>query len=244
MAKRPRKKLHHFCENNLANYKEDRDFPARGATSRLSPHLHFGEISPHQLWHTAQEYGLAQKCEQSLDHFLSEIAWREFSYSLLYHNPALPESPLQKRFEAFAWESPDSETLDRWQKGMTGYPIVDAGMRELWATGSMHNRVRMIVGSFLVKDLRYHWRIGEDWFWDTLVDADLASNAASWQWIAGCGADAAPYFRIFNPTTQGEKFDPTGEYIAKWAPDSHKLAPIVSHAHARNKALEAFKNLP
>jgi deoxyribodipyrimidine photo-lyase len=205
--------------------------------------LHFGEISPHQAWHASEIMGVAENAETDTDTFHSELAWREFSHSLLYYNPTLPESPLNKKFENFDWAGIDVEKLERWQKGETGYPIVDAGMRELWATGYMHNRVRMVVASFLVKDLRYHWREGENWFWDTLFDADLANNAASWQWIAGCGADAAPYFRIFNPTTQGEKFDPKGDYIKRWAADSYKIKPIVNHSTARAAALEAFQGI-
>ncbi|MDD3020004.1 MAG: deoxyribodipyrimidine photo-lyase [Alphaproteobacteria bacterium] len=235
------KQLDRFLETKLDGYKDKRNYPSLAQTSKLSSHLHFGEISPHQVWHRSTEYGIKSSAGPDLDCFQSELAWREFSYSLLYYNPDLPEKPLNKKFEQFDWVAPDNETLERWQKGETGYPIVDAGMRELWATGYMHNRVRMITASFLIKDLRYHWRIGEEWFWDTLVDANLANNAASWQWVAGCGADAAPYFRIFNPTTQGEKFDPENEYINKWAPDSHKIKPLVDHKKAREKALEAFK---
>ena len=178
-----------------------------------------------------------------MDCFQSELGWREFSHSILYYNPTLPEEPLNKRYTNFEWAGVDEKLLEKWRLGKTGYPIVDAGMRELWATGYMHNRVRMIVGSFLVKDFRYHWRHGEDWFWDTLVDASLANNAASWQWIAGCGADAAPYFRVFNPTTQGEKFDPKGIYVNKWAKDSWNIKPVIDHAEARIAALAAFKNM-
>lgn len=236
-------RLHKFLENGLKGYKDGRNYPAREHISRLSPHLHFGEISPNQIWYAAIEAGIKNHAEGDLDSFHCELAWREFSHSLLYYNPYLPEAPLNRKFESFEWNEPNSELLEKWQKGQTGYPIVDAGMRELWATGYMHNRVRMIAASFLVKDLRYHWRIGEDWFWDTLFDADLANNAASWQWVAGCGADAAPYFRIFNPTTQGEKFDPQCEYINRWAPDSCRLKPILDHSKARDTALEAFKSI-
>lgn len=237
------RRLRAFLEDGLKGYKDGRNYPAKPHTSRLSPHLHFGEISPNQAWYAAEGAGMAQNAENDLDCFHSELAWREFAHSLLYFNPTLPEKPLNKKFENFDWAGVDNEKLDRWQKGETGFPIVDAGMRELWATGTMHNRVRMIVASFLVKDLRYHWRIGEDWFWDTLFDADLANNAASWQWVAGCGADAAPYFRIFNPTTQGEKFDPLGEYIRQWAPNSYKIKPILDHAKARHDALEALQGI-
>lgn len=248
------KQLHTFLSNRFKGYKDGRNYPARPHVSRLSPHLHFGEISPRQLWHEAEACAAAGGLESDLDCFRSELGWREFSHSLLYHNPEMPESPLQKRFARFPWvENPDH--LTRWQKGQTGYPLIDAGMRELWATGYMHNRVRMAVGSFLVKHLRLHWRHGEDWFWNTLADADLANNAASWQWIAGCGADAAPYFRIFNPVTQGEKFDPDGTYIRRWCPELAHLpntaihkpweagaaAPIVDHKQARDSALAALK---
>ncbi len=237
------KRLGAFLNDGLRGYKEGRNYPAKNNVSRLSPHLHFGEISPHQVWHVAQSIAVDEKLETDVDCLCSELGWREFSHSLLYFNPTLPETPLNRRFESFDWAGINHDLLERWQRGQTGYPLVDAGMRELWATGYMHNRVRMVVGSFLVKNLRYHWRHGEDWFWDTLVDADLANNAASWQWIAGCGADAAPYFRIFNPVTQGEKFDPAGAYIAKWAPDSPEIKPILDHKTSRNAALEAFKSM-
>lgn len=237
------KALSTFLDIGLKGYKEGRNIPSLPHTSRLSPHLHFGEISPNQVWYSAVEAGHHHRAENDLDHFHSELGWREFSHSLLYFNPTLPEKPLNQKFNAFDWAGVDEGMLDKWHKGKTGYPIVDAGMRELWETGYMHNRVRMIVASFLVKDFRYHWRVGEDWFWDTLVDASLANNAASWQWVAGCGADAAPYFRIFNPTTQGEKFDPKGSYIRKWAPDSINIRPVLDHSDARDKALEAFKAL-
>ena len=179
------------------------------------------------------------------------MGWREFSNHLLYHNPHLPERPLQPAFERFPWEdekSPNqSELIERWKYGKTGVPIVDAGMRELWATGYMHNRVRMIVGSYLVKNMLTHWHVGEDWFWDTLVDADLANNAASWQWIAGCGADAAPYYRIFNPNLQAEKFDPDGSYIRRWVPEfgssQYPIAPMIDPSAGRDRALAAFKSL-
>lgn len=234
------KRLDHFLDQGLKGYKDGRNFPEKPHTSRLSPHLHFGEISPHQVWAASSYAGIHHKAESDLDCFHSELGWREFAHALLYDIPSLPEKPLNPKFESFDWAGVDPDLLHRWQTGRTGYPIVDAGLRELWATGYMHNRVRMIVASFLVKDLRYHWRHGEDWFWDTLVDANLANNAASWQWVAGCGADAAPYFRIFNPTTQGEKFDPNGTYIRQWAPDSARIRPIVDHAKARTAALEAL----
>jgi deoxyribodipyrimidine photo-lyase len=203
-----------FLAGGLRGYREGRDFPARPHTSRLSPALHFGEVSPNQLW-----YGARAGAEgPDLDHFLNELAWREFSYALLYHHPTLPTDNLQPSFDAFPWD--DEETLLRaWQRGGTGIPFVDAGMRELWQTGWMHNRVRMVTGSFLVKNLLLHWQHGEAWFRDCLVDADLAANSASWQWVAGCGADAAPYFRIFNPVLQGRRFDPDGAYTRRFVPE-------------------------
>jgi len=262
--------LQAFLENGLKGYKEGRNFPARENVSRLSPHLHFGEISPNDVWHTAKSAMIIEQCENDGEHFLSEIGWREFSNTLLYHFPDIPRNNLQKKFDAFSWRE-DAEALRAWQRGQTGYPIVDAGMRELWQTGYMHNRVRMIVGSFLVKNLLLHWHHGEDWFWDTLVDADLANNAASWQWIAGCGADAAPYFRVFNPVTQGQKFDGTGEYVRRFVPELSKLpdkflhnpweapkdvleyagvildknypSPIVELKLSRERALAAFQSL-
>lgn len=237
------KRMSEFFDKGLKGYKEGRNFPSKPHTSRLSPHLHFGEISPNQVWYASEYAGFHHKAESDLDTFHSELGWREFSHSLLYFNPDLPERPLNKKFEKFNWASVDEDMLNKWKTGHTGYPIVDAGMRELYTTGYMHNRVRMIVASFLVKDFRYHWRHGEDWFWDTLFDASLANNSASWQWVAGCGADAAPYFRVFNPSLQGEKFDPDGIYIKKWAPDSHTLKPVVDHSVARDEALAAFKGV-
>ncbi|SDR23241.1 deoxyribodipyrimidine photo-lyase [Pseudovibrio sp. Tun.PSC04-5.I4] len=207
-------KLYAFLENGIPNYKEGRNYPSKPFTSRLSPHLHFGEISPNQIWWALGSY----EETSDIDHFRSELGWREFSYSLLLHNPKLPNENLNKKFDRFPWVK-DEKRLLAWQRGQTGIPIVDAGMRELWQTGYMHNRLRMIVGSFLVKNLLLDWRQGEQWFWDCLVDADLASNSASWQWIAGCGADAAPYFRIFNPILQGEKFDRLGEYTRSFVPE-------------------------
>ncbi|GFZ81498.1 deoxyribodipyrimidine photo-lyase [Rickettsiales bacterium] len=259
-------RLQQFVDKGLKYYKEGRDLPAKPYVSRLSPYLHFGEISPNQLWHTVRNIG----DDKHIDHFCSELGWREFSYSQLYHNPGLPTKNLQPKFDAFPWIE-DEVLLGAWQKGQTGVSMVDAGMRELWQTGYMHNRVRMIVGSFLVKNLRLHWRHGERWFWDTLVDADLANNSASWQWVAGCGADAAPYFRIFNPVTQGQKFDPDGSYIRKFIPEIASLPdkylfspweapehvledagikldityprPVVDLKKSRDVALEAFKSL-
>ena len=252
----------------IPNYLEARDFPELDSTSRLSPYLHFGELSPHMIWH-------AVKAEKNLDKeeaegYLRQICWREFAYYLLYHFPETPEKPLYPKFDKMAWKN-DAKGLHAWQKGLTGYPIVDAGMRQLWATGWMHNRLRLIVGSFLVKDLLISWVEGEKWFWDTLVDADLANNTMGWQWVGGCGADAAPYFRIFNPITQGEKFDTEGEFVKTWVPELTHLPkkwihrpweapeeilrqagitlgenypkPIVDHNTARLRALEEFANL-
>lgn len=239
--------MNRFIDQGLINYKKGRDFPATSYVSRLSPHIHFGEISIRHLWHTI--FSLDND-NDNIDHFLSELGWREFSYYQLYNHPDLPEKNLQKKFDKFEWQENQAH-LVAWQKGITGIPMVDAGMRELWQTGYMHNRVRMIVGSFLVKNLRIHWKHGEKWFWDTLVDADLASNSASWQWVAGCGTDAAPYFRIFNPITQGEKFDPTGEYIRKYIPEIAALpnkyiyAPWTAPLAELNKAkVELGKDYP
>ena len=267
-----RERLGDFLDDQLAHYSENRDFPARDVSSRLSPHLRFGEISPRQIYHAVQFHAEQdERLRGSADKFLSEIGWREFSYALLYHFPKLATDNYNARFDGFTWATDTAASLTAWQRGQTGYPIVDAGMRELWLTGTMHNRVRMVVASFLVKHLRIDWRAGEDWFWDTLCDADPASNPASWQWVAGSGADAAPYFRIFNPVLQGEKFDAEGAYIrtyvpelalmpAKWihkpwdAPPDVLLCakvtlgrsyphPIVDHAAARDAALKAFKAL-
>ncbi len=224
-----RARLDAFLEGGMKNYKEDRNRPDMENVSRLSPHLHFGEISPREIWHDAQARGMQAHWEKDMDTFCSELGWREFSYSLLYHNKNLMREPLQEKFKNFPWEKNDT-ALNAWQRGQTGIPIIDAGMRQLWQTGWMHNRVRMIVASFLVKNLRIHWHEGEDWFWDTLVDADLANNSASWQWVAGCGADAAPYFRIFNPVTQGYKFDPNGDYVRKFVPELKNMPSKNIHA--------------
>ena len=215
-------RLDDFVQNGLAGYKEGRNFPAKQNVSRLSPHLHFGEISTNQAWYAVRDVADSGRLESDADNFLSELGWREFSHSLLYQFPELPRANLQAKFDGFPWaDNPDH--LAKWQRGQTGYPIVDAAMRELWQTGYMHNRLRMVVGSFLVKNLRLHWHHGEAWFWDCLVDADLANNSASWQWIAGCGADAAPYFRVFNPVTQGQKFDPDGTFTRRFVPELAKL---------------------
>ncbi len=218
-----------FATNGLAGYRELRDRPDLQRTSRLSPHLHWGEISPRQIWAR-----LALEAEDPLkregaNKFLSEIGWREFAYHLLYHFPTLAERNWRQEFDAYPWRQ-SAEDLKAWQRGRTGYPMVDAGMRELWQTGSMHNRVRMIAASFLIKHLRIDWRHGEAWFWDTLLDADLANNAAGWQWVAGSGADASPYFRIFNPILQGKKFDPKGDYVRRWCPELARLPNEFIHA--------------
>lgn len=266
-----RKKLADFLDEGLGSYATGRDIPSRPGTSRLSPHLRFGEISPRQVWHAVQsriagEHGLAQHAEK----FLSEVVWRDFCHQLLHTYPHLPVRSHSPRFESFPWIS-DKSALTAWQQGRTGYPIVDAGMRQLWRTGWMHNRVRMIVASFLVKHLLTDWRDGEAWFWDTLVDADPANNAFSWQWIAGSGPDSAPFHRIFNPVSQGEKFDPAGEYVRSFVPEIagvpdafiHKPweaspmilssagvelgvtypRPIVPHGLGRERALQAFRSL-
>ncbi|SDE02915.1 cryptochrome/photolyase family protein [Kordiimonas lacus] len=213
-------RLAKFLTEAARDYKAMRDVPGVEATSRLSPYLAHGEISPRRIWAEAQLHMMTEAQDRKgADWFLRELGWREFSKHLLFHNPTLPVRPLKAQFEDFPWREGVDDMVVAWQKGRTGFPIVDAGMRQLWQTGWMHNRVRMIVASFLVKDMLWHWRTGEDWFWDTLVDADLANNAASWQWVAGCGADAAPYFRIFNPITQGEKFDPDGDYIRTYVPE-------------------------
>jgi deoxyribodipyrimidine photo-lyase len=209
-----RKRLNAFIDGRVAKYDEARNLPGIPGTSRLSPHVHFGEISPRRVWHAAR----SAPPGKGADVFIKELLWREFSISLLWHNPQLPETPLKPEFEKFPWGE-NAAHLRAWQAGKTGYPIVDAGMRELWQTGWMHNRVRMITASFLVKHLLIPWQEGEKWFWDCLVDADLAANAASWQWVAGCGADAAPYFRIFNPVLQGQKFDPDGVYVRRFVPE-------------------------
>ncbi len=266
-------RLADFLGGPLRNYGENRNRPDFVSTSRLSPHLAFGEISPRQIWHATEAARMAGQAAGNADDiqtFFSELGWREFSHHLLFHFPTLPHANYQPKFDAFPWQD-DAEGLAAWQRGQTGYPIVDAGMRELWQTGFMHNRVRMIVASFLIKHLMIDWRLGESWFWDTLCDADPANNAASWQWVAGSGADAAPYFRIFNPVTQGEKFDPDGVYVRKFVPELARLPdkfihkpweaphpirqgagillgqtypqPVVRHEHARQRALAAFQSL-
>jgi len=219
-------RLMDFVDRAAPDYANRRDRPDIEGTSRLSPHLASGEIGPRQIWHAV--HMADARGGKSAEAFLKELVWREFAYHLLYHHETLPEANLRPAFDAFPWRD-DPDALRAWQRGRTGVPIVDAGMRQLWQTGWMHNRVRMIVGSFLVKNLLLHWRRGEDWFWDTLVDADLANNAFNWQWIAGSGADAAPYFRIFNPVLQGERFDPDGAYVRAYVPELAALPDGVIH---------------
>lgn len=211
------KKLTRFIQSGLNGYKDKRHYPSKANTSKLSMHLHFGEISPHQVWWATESCSSVDA-----EYFRSEIGWREFSVMLLHYFPSLPRENFNKKYDVFPWRD-NPEWLRAWQQGRTGIPIVDAGMRELWQTGSMHNRVRMIVASFLVKNLNIDWRQGEAWFWDCLFDADLANNSASWQWVAGCGVDAAPYFRVFNPVSQGQKFDGEGVYTKTYVPELEKL---------------------
>jgi len=235
-------RLEQFAETVLADYHR-RDEPALHATSMLSPHLRFGEISPFEVWHRLR-HGLDAAALRNREKFLSEIGWREFSYHILFHHPDLATRNYRADFDHFPWTSPAEDELDRWRHGRTGIPIVDAGMRQLWHSGWMHNRVRMITASFLAKNLQVDWRIGEQWFWDTLVDADEASNAASWQWVAGSGADAAPYFRVFNPELQAAKFDPRGEYVHRWVPEAGTddyPEPMVDLKASRQAALDAYE---
>jgi deoxyribodipyrimidine photo-lyase len=227
-----RQRLRRFTAQAVAVYADGRDRVDREGTSRLSPHLHFGEISPQQVWAalrlTAKGAGAAPTSRGPFA-FLGEIGWREFAHHLLFHFPHTPEEPLRPEFMGLPWRK-DPAAVRAWQRGRTGYPIVDAGLRQLWHTGWMHNRVRMIVASFLVKDLLVPWQAGAAWFWDTLVDADLASNTLGWQWTAGCGADAVPFFRVFNPVLQGRKFDPDGGYVRRWVPELAQLS--AAHIHA------------
>ncbi len=224
-----RARLDRFLADGLEHYDLRRDLPGIAGTARLSPHLHWGEISPRQVWHAAGTEAAAHGWHRGGDKFQNELLWREFSAYLLRHHPSLPQAPLNTAFAAMPWRR-DAAALGAWQRGATGVPFVDAGMRELWQTGWMHNRVRMVVASFLVKHLLLPWQEGEAWFWDTLVDADLAANAASWQWVAGCGADAAPYFRVFNPVLQGRKFDADGAYVRRWVPELAPLPDADLHA--------------
>lgn len=253
-----------FLDGAATGYKEQRNYPDRIATSKLSPHLHFGEISPRRIVSAVLARTWPAAVQPDIDHFLSELGWREFSHHLLFHFPHTAQENLNPKFQEFRWATPDPAHLAAWQRGRTGVPIVDAGMRELWHTGWMHNRLRMVVGSFLTKNLRYHWKHGADWFWDTLLDADLANNTQGWQWTAGTGADAAPYFRIFSPIAQAQKFDASGKYIRRWVPELARLPdaalaapweqpellrrlapgypvrPIVDLKASREAALEAY----
>ncbi|ODT49114.1 deoxyribodipyrimidine photo-lyase [Devosia sp. 63-57] len=218
-----------FLDERLADYPDGRDIPAKDLTSRLSPHLRFGEISPRQIWRAARMRADAEPTLAGpVEKFLSELAWREFSYHQLYHRQDIAEISMQRKYEGMRWRHAPND-LAAWQAGQTGIPIIDAGMRELWETGYMHNRVRMLVASFLSKNLLTDWRLGEKWFWDCLVDADMANNPASWQWVAGSGLDAAPYFRIFNPVTQGERFDASGDYVRRWVPEIAELSDKFVH---------------
>ncbi|WP_426690553.1 cryptochrome/photolyase family protein [Rhodanobacter ginsengiterrae] len=258
-----RELLEIFADDAIGDYAHARDLPARHGTSRLSPHLHFGEISPRQIHFELDRRARAAgaKRRPDIEPYLRELGWREFAHHLLYHFPHTPTANFNPRFNDFPWAEADQALLERWQQGRTGIPLVDAGMRELWHTGWMHNRVRMIVGSFLTKNLRQHWQHGARWFWDTLVDADLANNTLGWQWVAGCGADAAPYFRVFNPVTQAKKFDPDGTYLRRWLPElaeaplnvlhepwkdpdllqrSGYPAPMVELGPSRQQALDAY----
>jgi deoxyribodipyrimidine photo-lyase len=241
-------RLEKFLAGPVQQYSNDRNLPDVEGTSRLSPHLHFGEVSPRQVWHASAR--AAERAHQPQSHrqwqFITEIGWREFAHHLLYHYPHTPTQPLRKEFAHFPWDD-DAAALTAWQRGRTGIPLVDAGMRQLWHEGWMHNRVRMVVGSFLVKNLQISWLEGARWFWDTLVDADLASNTLGWQWVAGCGADAAPFFRVFNPDTQREKFDPQGGYVRRWIDEpldsSRYPQPIVNLKTSRITALAAYESM-
>ncbi|MGD9647788.1 MAG: deoxyribodipyrimidine photo-lyase [Pirellulales bacterium] len=275
-------RLAKFVSAAVSEYPRRRDFPGQSGTSQLSPHLHWGEISPRRVWQAIREVesstastsprrkprgGAHAQPNDGAEAYLRQLVWREFAHHLLYHFPATVEEPLRGEFAHFPAED-DPKALRAWQRGQTGYPLVDAGMRQLWTTGWMHNRVRMVVASFLVKHLLIPWQRGAEWFWDTLVDADLANNTLGWQWVAGCGADAAPYFRIFNPVTQSARFDSGGGYVRRWVPELAGLAddeihapwqasteslaaagvelgatyprPIVEHSAARNRALDAL----
>ncbi|KAA9132310.1 cryptochrome/photolyase family protein [Microbacterium caowuchunii] len=235
-----RARLRDFLREDLAGYDRARDEPAAGVTSGLSPRLRWGEVSPFTVWHETLQ-GDAEP-----GRFLTELGWREFAWHTLFHFPALARQNLRPAFDAFPWPPLDPGHLRAWQRGRTGIPLVDAGMRELWRTGTMHNRVRMVTASFLVKNLLIDWRRGEEWFWDTLVDADAASNPFNWQWVAGSGADAAPYFRVFNPELQAQKFDPDGRYVGQWAPEyrgqhADTAGPIVDLRASRAAALDAYE---
>ena len=226
---RRRSTLSRFPEARSRGYKVERNTLASRGTSHLSPHLRFGEISPRQIVAAVKE-AATKKTGDDAESFLSEVAWREFDYHNLYHHPDVAEKNLHDKYDALRWEIPKKAALDAWKTGQTGFPVVDAGMRELWQTGYMHNRVRMITASFLIKHLLCDWRIGEKWFWDCLCDADPANNTMNWQWVAGSGADASPFFRVFNPVTQGERYDSEGEYIRRWVPELGKLDNKAIHA--------------
>ncbi|MGB3270932.1 MAG: deoxyribodipyrimidine photo-lyase [Rhodanobacter sp.] len=255
-----------FADDAISDYAHARDLPARHGTSRLSPHLHFGEISPRQIHFELDRRAraTAAKRRPDIEPYLRELGWREFAHHLLFHFPRTPTENFNPRFDDFPWAATDDAAIERWQRGRTGIPLVDAGMRELWHTGWMHNRVRMVVASFLTKNLRQHWHHGARWFHDTLVDADLANNTLGWQWVAGCGADAAPYFRVFNPLTQAKKFDPDGHYLRRWLPEladaplallhepwkdagllerSGYPAPMVDLGASRQRALDAYRHV-
>jgi deoxyribodipyrimidine photo-lyase len=231
--------LEQFATGDLADY-DRRDEPALDATSHLSPHLRFGELSPFQVWNRLHG-SLPAKARANREKYLRQLVWREFNWNILFYSPQLATDNFRPEFDTFPWSEPEPALLEAWQQGNTGIRLVDAGMRELWATGYMHNRVRLVAASFLVKNLLVDWRVGEQWFWDTLVDADEANNPGNWQWVAGSGADAAPYFRVFNPELQASKFDPLGEYTARWIPDDElATAPIVDLAETRRAALDAY----
>ena len=221
--------LARFVAHALDGYAGVRDMAAEAGTSRLSPHLHFGEVSVQRVAAAVFDAGDAIAIDDR-DRFLAELGWREFAHHVLHHFPQVPDRDLDPRFGDFRWANPTPDRLEAWRHGRTGVPIVDAGMRELWQTGWMHNRVRMVAASWLTKHLRLHWEHGARWFWDTLVDADLANNTQGWQWTAGTGADAAPYFRVFNPVTQAHRFDPGGDYIARWVPELAGLPPPARFA--------------
>ncbi|MES3628919.1 MAG: deoxyribodipyrimidine photo-lyase [Longimonas sp.] len=260
-------RLQYTLDHVIADYETERDRPDHDGTSRLSPYLHHGELSPLQVWHAVTDWADANDAHEEAEPYLQELVWREFAYHMVHHYPTIPDETYRDKFKDFAWTD-DEEALQRWQHGQTGYPIVDAGMRQLYETGWMHNRVRMIVGSFLTKDLLIHWYHGERWFWEHLVDGNLANNSMGWQWSAGSGADAQPFFRIFNPVSQGERHDPNGDYVREWIPELRDLPtsdlhapweasartlrkagvtlgetypkPIVDHSAARDAAMEAY----
>jgi len=238
-----RQRLRTFLSEDLGDYDHARDEPAAGATSLLSPRLRWGEVSPYTVWHETVDAAGTGAHAASAHRFLSELGWREFAWHTLFHFPDLATRNWRSAFDAFPWPRLKPSHLRAWQRGETGVPLVDAGMRELWTTGYMHNRVRMVVASYLTKNLAIDWQRGEEWFWDTLVDADGANNPFNWQWVAGSGADASPYFRIFNPERQAEKFDPQGLYIAQWAPDSAGREPLVDLAASRREALDAYEHV-